>query len=782
MKPVADLDTISNESIVVTGMGLATSLGATAEATWQSVVAGRSGAGPMSEIESPLPEGRDGCQAVDLPADYQPSLPREVRYLRWTIEVALKDAGTIGTALPYDASRCAILLGTTLHGMRAGGRFLRNNNFDELRHFLSGDTLRLAIDGLGIGGGAATTCSACSSSLGSVALAVTLLQTGQADMVIAGGYDAISEYAWAGFNSLRLVADGPLLPFTRGRRGMKIGEGYAIVILERRPDAAKRNARIHATVLGYGESADAHHLTQPHTTGEGASRAMRMALDRAGIEAGELGLIAAHATGTPDNDSSEFAALSNLLGEKLPTVPVVCFKSHLGHTLGGAGAAELILSAMAVRDQVAPACANVRPEDLEYPGLAVTHGQSAPHAIGATLNTSLGFGGANTCVVLGPSSASKASTASKAREVWITGVGVLLPGVIGNEQFVARLNAAEARPAWQVQPALLTDADYEHLLNARRIRRMSAYTKYMLAAATIACGDAKLADKPELLATSCGLLGTAHASGTYCSDYYAQIVREGVLAANPMMFAEGVPNVGAAQLSLMLGLKGACQTIIGSRSSGMDALRLAWLRIASGAWDRAIVGAGEENHDVINAAYENCGLRSKDNAGAPFTTSTGFYSSEGAVAFILESADSARARGATPYATIDHASTANGDREALSRTVAGLLSRLPNKPANVLASANGSWIDRVEAGAIARAMPEASVGSIYDVTSEVYSATPLLGIAATLLNRSMPVVASPTDVGLRFVAPRRPIDSFTSLCTDWNGNAAAASFTLATTL
>src|SRR4029079_19118537 len=99
---------------------------------------------------------------------------------------------------------------------------------------------RLATAGLGLTGGAATTCSACSSSLGSIALAVTLLETGQADLVVAGGYDAISEYVWAGFNALRLVAEGPLRPFARGRQGMKLGEGYGIVVLERFEDAKRR--------------------------------------------------------------------------------------------------------------------------------------------------------------------------------------------------------------------------------------------------------------------------------------------------------------------------------------------------------------------------------------------------------------------------------------------------------------------------------------------------------------------------------------------------------------
>ncbi|MGB7157073.1 MAG: beta-ketoacyl synthase N-terminal-like domain-containing protein, partial [Tepidisphaeraceae bacterium] len=536
--------------------------------------------------------------------------------------------------------------------------------------------------GLGLTGGAATTCSACSSSLGSIALGVTLLQTRQADLVVAGGYDTVCEYVWGGFNALRLVTDGPLRPFTRGRRGMKLGEGYGIVVLERLGDAKRRGAGAKAIVAGWGESADAHHLTQPHPQGEGAHRAMRGALDRAGIDASQLGLVAAHATGTPDNDAAEHAALTQLLGERLADVPVVCFKSHLGHTLGGAGAAELILSALAIRDGVIPACANVRPEDVEYPGLRVTTGQPSRGDVRYTLNTSLGFGGANTCVVLAsPQQAggmgvspmrskdengqhgrdAHATANARPREVWVTGIGVLLPGAIGNEAFIARLRESMST-AWQVPPGAIEDVDFEHLLNARRVRRMSNYVKLTLAAATLACRDAGLAEQADLLRDTSAFLGTTHGSSAFCVDYYAQIVREGVLAANPMLFAEGVPNVGAAQLSAMLGLKAACQSIIGSRTAGLDALRLAWLRVCSGAIDRVIVSGGEESQATVNRAYDECGLRSAGASCAPFAGTSGFCSTAGAVSLVIESSDAARARGAIPYARIDGAAAAWGER------------------------------------------------------------------------------------------------------------------------
>ncbi|CAN5432925.1 hypothetical protein BH09PLA1_BH09PLA1_12570 [soil metagenome] len=753
--------------IAITGVGLSCALGLSADETWRAVLAGRCGTGVMSAIESPLPEGKDGCQAPALPEDFEPSLPREARYLRWTILAALADAGVMAEELDGAgvASRTipegvpmrrAILLGTTLHGMRAAGRFLRNNDYTELQSFLAGDTVRLATRGLNLNAGAATTCSACSSSLGTVALAVTLLESGQADLVVAGGYDTISEYVWAGFNSLRLVADGALRPFSRGRQGMRLGEGYGILVLERAGDARKRKANIGAIVAGWGESADAHHLTQPHPTGEGAHRAMRAAIDSANIVPRDLGMIAAHATGTPDNDAAEFAALNQLLGDGLPDTPVVCFKSHLGHTLGGAGAAELILSMLAMRDGIIPACANVKPDEIEFAGLNVSSGTPIQREIRFTLNTSLGFGGANTCVVLAKPLADSASNrpashagpkiiARKGREVVITGLGALIPNAIGNEAFLNRIKHP-APPAWKEPPGELKDSDFEHLLNARRIRRMSPYVKIMLAAATLACRDAGLIDRPDLLSDSSAVLGTTHGSSGFSFDYYLQIVREGVLAANPMLFAEGVPNVGAAQLSMMLGLKGACQSIIGTRTAGLDAMRFAYLRVAGGVCDRMIVGAAEERHTCVDRAYEHCGLRSSGRSNGPFADAAGFCSSAGGAAIVIESSESARARGATVYGSIGHVSSQSGDREQLPRTLRRVLE---NAAIQILSSANGTWLDRAEQRAIKAANPQAQIASVYDACGEIFSATPLLGIVATLLNREA--------------------SHFTALCTDWSG-------------
>ena len=250
-------------SVVISGAGLVTSLGLDVEETWRALCAGKSGIAPLTAVESPLSPNKGGGQAPEIPAEQGCGELRETAYLRRAITEALQAADCLQD-LPYPPSRCGVLIGTTLHGMRQAGACIRSNDFTPLSRFLAGDILRCATEALGLRGLASSTCSACSSGLASIAMAETLLRTGQFDLVVAGGYDPISEYAYGGFNSMRLITAGRIRNFCRGRDGMKLGEGYGVVVLERATDAARRGVRPLAAVLGYGESCDAYHLSKPH--------------------------------------------------------------------------------------------------------------------------------------------------------------------------------------------------------------------------------------------------------------------------------------------------------------------------------------------------------------------------------------------------------------------------------------------------------------------------------------------------------------------------------------
>lgn len=720
----------SQPPILITGSALISPLGLDRAQTWQAILDGRCGIGPLAALEQKPNPDKGGGQAPDLPEDENPDQPREVRYLRRALADLVNDARLI-EPWPYPPHRCAILLGTTLHGMRAGGRFLRTDDPSFLAQFLAGAALSKAAAGLPIAGITATTCSACSSGLAAIGLACTLLQSGQYDLVIAGGYDTISEYVYAGFNALRLVADGPPRPFTTDRKGMKTSEGFGLVCLERAADARRRAAKPLALIRGFGESSDSHHLTQPHPEGDGAARAILAALASARLSPDQIQLISAHATATPDNDAAEFTALRRVFGDRLAAVPVIPFKAHLGHTLGGAGIIELILASQAMRDQTLPPTPNLNPADLQFPELTIHTGPAPrPHRIDNTLNTSLGFGGSNTCLILGRAdvptpvvhAAPAASPVASFGKVCITGIGLLLPWARSMEQLAAHLKSAQAPPP----PAPLDESDFESLINARRLRRISAYARYTLAAATLACRDARLPLDQPLGQGWAAILGSAHGAANYCETYYRQIVAEGINAANPMLFAEGVPNVAAAHLSLSLGIQGGCQSIIGTHTAGVDALNLAALRIATGQWDRAIVSAAEEHSDLVVRIVDHF------HAGRPAPTLAC-----GAVAIILESEQAAGLRAAPVHGWVTPGAGRRimGGRAKTGQGI-GLYEGLPPF-SRLLSSAFGlpAWLPP-------RGFDAPVHQSLYDAMGELHSAGPLAAIAAGLIGAADSAAAS----------------------------------------
>jgi 3-oxoacyl-[acyl-carrier-protein] synthase II len=632
---------VQRQPIVITGAGLACALGLNKRHVWDAIVRGECGIKTLTAIEQHRQCTKGGGQAPDLPDEVNPGQPREVRYLKTVIDEALTQSQYKGTLSP---ERCGIVLGTTLAGMRGAGEYFRTGDLERLTRFTAASILQLALGDLPVSGFATTTCSACASGLSSIAIAITLLRTGQLDLVIAGGYDTLSEYAYAGFNSLRLVADGPILPFSKDREGMKLGEGYGVMVLERLPDALERGVQPLAQVVGFGESSDAHHLTQPHPEGNGAQRAICAALQDASLEACDIDMIAAHATATPNNDAAEYQAYRTVFGDRLADVPVVAFKSHLGHTLGGAGAVELVLSMLAIAHQCVPPTANVVRESIEFADLHICT-EALPYKITHTANVSMGFGGANACIVLGkPDAAQRAANINRMmeskRNVLITGIGLIAPDCIGNEQFMSRLNGTGS--ALASVGGSVDDSQIHHLINARRVRRMSEFAKIMLAATSMAIKDAAIDDVEAFTATCNAILGTTHGAIDFSETYYRQIVEQGMDAANPMLFAEGVPNVASAQLSLMLNIQGSTQTIVGSRTAGLEALCIAIWRIQTGAWERAIVGAAEEFHPLVNQAYDRCQQISRTPTNC----------SSGAVALVLESRGEVERRNARVRGTL----------------------------------------------------------------------------------------------------------------------------------
>lgn len=780
---------VGYDQTVITGAGLVSCLGVDRYATWQGILEGRSGMRSLTALESTTRQ--TGGQAPDFSDQSPDSHLREVTYLQSAMREALDDAGAY-PRLPYVAARCGMIVGTTLHGMRQAGQFLRTGDAEQLRGFLAGSTLQRAAGEFGLEGLSATVCSACSSGLGAIIMALSLLKNDQLDLVVAGGYDPISEYALGGFQSMRLVTSGSVRPFARDRDGMKLGEGYGVVVLERAGDARRRGARMLAVVAGYGESCDAHHLSKPHPHGDGAARAMQAALQSAGVMPGDVGLVAAHATATPDNDASEYAALVRTFGPALSSVPVTAFKSHLGHTLGGAGAVELVLTTMALGAQVIPPCAHQDAVSVDFPELRLAVGDPRDARIHHTLNTSLGFGGSNTCVVLatpGTAPAGKPQVAPNShphprdREVVITGIGVVFPDAVGNDAFVALLDRSDRQcvhaDTGAIEPQVLDD-----LLTARRARRLSEYVKLSLAATTFAYQHAGITDIARFGESCSAVLGTTHGSAAYCEKYYRQIVEEGLDAANPLLFAEGVPNAASAHLSTTFLLAGLCQTVIGTRTAGLDALALASARIRCGDWDRAVVSAADEYNPFVNSLYKQLGLYRQDDTRDP-RPGKGFVTGCGAVTFILESEEAARQRGAVVRGAVQATAGAFCPVLATRKGVESAVRVLRAIAApRMFSSRNDTWLDRVERMALKTWNHSGgqltSAPGMYGYLAECFSPLPLAGIAAVLLSRRMPPWPESFPVVPRAISADEAPATFGVLCTDYAGFISGARITVGT--
>jgi 3-oxoacyl-[acyl-carrier-protein] synthase II len=252
-----------------------------------------------------------------------------------------------------------------------------------------------ALDAFGLTSPCQVIANACASGTNAIGHAFECIRSGRYNRILTGGYDAISELVFVGFDSLQAATPERCRPFDGARSGLVLGEGAALLALENLALAQSRGAEILAEITGYGISTDNHHLTQPHPSGIGPRQAMERALQSAGLAPEAIDYVNAHGTATPFNDAAEGKAIAELLGR----VPVSSTKSMMGHSLGAAGAIEALFTILALRHGFLPANINFRVSDLGL-DLDIVANKVRPAAPAAALSNSFGFGGANASIVI----------------------------------------------------------------------------------------------------------------------------------------------------------------------------------------------------------------------------------------------------------------------------------------------------------------------------------------------------------------------------------------------
>ena len=413
--------------VVVTGLGIVSPLASGIEETWSRLLAGQSGAGPITRFDAghlattyacEVPRG-DGADGTFNPDDWmEPKEQRKVdEFILYGIaaaEQAVKDAGWMPTDTE-SLERTGVMIGSGIGGLQTIAEtavLLKERGPRRVSPFFIPSALINLVSGqvsirYGFKGPNHSVVTACSTGAHAIGDASRLIMLGDADVMIAGGAESpICEIGIAGFNACKALStkrgnepEKASRPYDADRDGFVMGEGAGVVVLEEYEHAKARGAKIYAEILGYGLSGDAYHITAPSEDGEGGERAMRNALRSAGLQGADVDYINAHGTSTMA-DTIELGAVERVMGEAATSATMTSTKSSVGHLLGAAGSVEAIFCILALRDQVAPPTINLDNPAVE-PMIDLAPNTKREREIAVALSNSFGFGGTNASLVMG---------------------------------------------------------------------------------------------------------------------------------------------------------------------------------------------------------------------------------------------------------------------------------------------------------------------------------------------------------------------------------------------
>ncbi len=397
-----------NRRAVITGMGVVSCLGRDLDAFWHGLIEGRGGIAPIDRFDPEGLRNESAGQVRDFefePAAFRLSDPPDLAtqfLLSAAREAIVRSA--FSPAGDRDA-RFGAAYATNFGGCNAWEDYVSGLLEGEVRpaafdEFAFGRAAEHACAAFGIGGPCALLSVACASGGAALGAALDMIRSGEADVVLAAGYDALAPTPLSGLSTLRTITDEMIRPFSADRSGTIFGEGAAAVVVEELNHARGRAANIICEVLGWAENNNAYHLTAPDQGGAGMRRVVREAIADAGIDARSIDYVNAHGTGTKPHDPAEVEAVKAVLGKRAREIPMSSIKGAVGHMMGAAGVAEAIATAMAITEGVVPPTLNYREPDPEC-DLDHVPNHAREAEVRRAISISAGIGGNNSCVVLG---------------------------------------------------------------------------------------------------------------------------------------------------------------------------------------------------------------------------------------------------------------------------------------------------------------------------------------------------------------------------------------------
>lgn len=632
--------------VAVVSIGAITSQGPTADDLWRGVSEGRVAIrrvrrfpmdGFSTAIAGEVQVERKLEHDVGYPAGFR---DRALDFALLAAEESMQTCGRIVEHIPAD--RWGVVLGTCNAGLLSAEQWyqarMRGEQADaRLLLFVPPQAIAEAIAGrFGLQGPVLSVNTACAAGANAIGYAADLIRSGQADAVISGGTDALSDVLVAGFNSLESLSPEPAAPYSKDRTGLSLGEGSGMLVLVRSDLANTLGIPVMAEVAGLGLSADGYHPTAPHPEGKGASRAIAAALRIAGVSPEDVGYVNSHGTGTAKNDPAETMAMKRGLGEAIHATAVSSTKSMIGHLLGAAGAVEAIVTVKALEEQLAPPTANFTEPDPEC-DLDHVANVARPIRTEVAVSNNFAFGGANASLVLTRGHAPRAPEPDLDHVV-ITGVGALTPAGVDSaalaDAFAAERDCTELEDGVRIGRVGL---DARAFLSAKVRRRMDRLGIFCVVASRLALEAGKL-ELDERTGERVGtILGTGIGPMDSMEAFSRPLLEEGPAAANPAIFPNTVYNAATGQVAMNVGAVGPTTTVTAGHAAGASAIVYATDILAHGQADAMLaIGADTLTATVIDA------YRAIGSAGP-----AGFALSEAGVALLLERRSYALQRGAT---------------------------------------------------------------------------------------------------------------------------------------
>ncbi len=406
-----------SQRVVVTGVGMVSPLHPTTEGTWEGLITGKNGAGPITRFDTEKFSVRIAAEVKNFdPLQYieRKDLKKMDLFIQYAIAACEQAVAMADLKItPGNADRVGVLVGSGIGGfpmIEQQHKILLEKGPRRITpFFIPAVIVNLAAGMIAIRTGAkgpnSATCTACSTGAHAIGDAYRIIQRGEADVMIAGGAEAtITPLAVAGFAAMRALStrnDEPekaSRPFDAQRDGFLMGEGSGIVILESLEHALSRGANILAEIVGYGMSGDAYHMTAPDPEGDGAVRVMKCALESSGLKPEDIDYINAHGTSTPFNDKIETLAIKKVFGDHAYKIPVSSTKSMTGHLLGAAGGLESAICVLTLANQIIPPTINYEVPDPEC-DLDYVPNRARRTEVRTAMTNSFGFGGTNACLI-----------------------------------------------------------------------------------------------------------------------------------------------------------------------------------------------------------------------------------------------------------------------------------------------------------------------------------------------------------------------------------------------